>query len=148
MANRKSRPSQAGEVRVNRTVSAHTTATRDGFEIPTLKVPVPFQGFIDFVRQQGVVGIGVGFVVGVSASTLIKSIVTNILNPIIGLLTGGINLSQKTACLNSMDGICKNTLNYGQVISDIISFLAILFVVYFLVKGLRLEKLDKPKDKK
>ncbi len=148
MAERKSRRSKDEGVRVNRTVSAHYVQTKDGFEIPILKVPKPFQGFIDFVRKQGVVGLGVGFVVGTSASVLIKSIVSNILNPIIGLLTGGIDLGQKTICLNSAAGVCKNTLNYGQVISDIITFAAILAVVYFVVKSLRLDKIDKPKETK
>jgi len=127
--------------RLNQTIVApHQT------ELPPLHVPKAFKGFIDFVRTQGVVGLGVGFVVGTAANTLIRSIVTNLVNPIVGLATGGINLSQKTACLNSVGGVCKNTLNYGQVVSDIITFLVILAVVYFVVKGLKLDKLDKTKE--
>lgn len=145
---RKTHRSKDGEVRLHRTVSAHSARTSSGFEIPPLKVPKPFQGFVDFVREQGVVGLGVGFVVGTSATVLIKSIVNNILNPFIGLLTGGIDLGQKVVCLNSVDGVCRNTLNYGQVISDLITFMAILAVVYFVVKGLKLDKLDKPKESK
>ena len=99
MAERKVRRSNDGEVKLNRTVSAHTTLTRDGLEIQTMKVPKIFQGFIDFIREQGVVGVGVGFIVGTSAVVVIKSIVSNLVNPIIGLVTGGIDLSQKTACL-------------------------------------------------
>lgn len=148
MAIRKSRSSRSDEVRLNRNMSTNTTYTNTGAEIPILKVPAPFQGFINFVREQGVVGLGVGFVVGTAANTLIRSIVTNLLNPFIGLLTGGIELNQKTVCLNSVGGVCKNTLNYGQVISDILTFLLILVVVYFVVKSLKLDKLDKKKDPK
>ena len=147
MAERKARSSNHGEVRINRTVSAHTY-TQEDRAIPTLKVPKVFQGFIDFIREQGVVGVGVGFIVGTSAVVLIKSIVTNLVNPFIGLLTGGIDLSQKTACLDSVNGVCKNTLNYGQVLSDLIYFMLILLVVYLIIKILRLEKLDKPKKSK
>jgi large conductance mechanosensitive channel len=137
-----------GEVRVNRTVVSEYSS-RHGSGLPSLKVPRPFQGFINFVREQGVVGIGVGFVIGSSAAVLIKSIVTNLLNPLIGVVMGGTNLATKTICLNSKGIVCQNTLNYGQVISDIVSFLLILVVVYFVIKGLRLEKLDKEKtDKK
>ncbi len=117
-------------------------------ELPPLHVPKPFAGFIDFVRTQGVVGLGVGFIIGTSANTLIRSIVTNLINPVVGFLTGGIDLGQKVVCLNSVNGVCKNTINYGQIISDFITFFAILIVVYFIVKGLKLDKLDKPKDSK
>ncbi|HEY5268531.1 MAG TPA: MscL family protein [Candidatus Saccharimonadales bacterium] len=148
MATRRKHRVNTGEVRVNRTVIQSSRSTRNS-GLPSLKVPRPFQGFVNFIREQGVVGIGVGFVIGSSAAVLIKSIVSNLLNPLIGLVMGGTNLANKVVCLNSKAGVCENALNYGQVISDIISFLLILAVVYFVIKGLRLEKLDKEKvDKK
>jgi large conductance mechanosensitive channel len=115
------------------------------FEIEELKVPRPFQGFIDFIREQGVVGLGVGFVVGTSASTLVKSIVTNIFNPLIGLALGSNSLSQKAVCLRHGAKSCAAELSYGMVISDLITFVLILFLVYFLIRGMRLEKIDKKK---
>jgi large conductance mechanosensitive channel len=121
---------------------------RHNSSLPTLKVPKPFQGFINFIREQGVVGIGVGFVVGTSAAVLIKSVVTNLVNPLIGVVMGGADLSSKVICLSTKSGICRNSLNYGQVISDILSFILILAVVYFVIKSLRLEKLDKEKPEK
>src|SRR5665213_3644859 len=124
MAERRKPRVNTGEVRVNRTVAQPSTSARSS-GIPTLKVPRPFQGFVNFVREQGVVGIGVGFVIGSSAAVLIKSIVTNLLNPLIGVLMGGTNLATKVVCLSSKVGVCRNTLNYGSVISDIISFLLI-----------------------
>lgn len=148
MALRRKRRVNNGEVRINRTVSPDHNG-RHNSELPPLRVPRPFQGFFNFVREQGVVGIGVGFVIGSSAAVLIKSIVTNLINPLIGVVMGGTNLANKTICLNSRTNVCQNTLNYGQVISDIVSFLLILVVVYFVIKVLRLEKLDKEKaDKK
>lgn len=149
MATRKAKRQPAKRiVRVNRTVPARSIHTRSDPAIPSLKVPSPFQGFINFVREQGVVGLGVGFIVGTSANALIKSIVNNLLTPVIGMLTGGVDLSQKAMCINSVGGVCKNSLHYGQVLSDIITFLVILAVVYFLVKSLKLDKLDKPKASK
>lgn len=127
-------------VRVNRAISAEPP------KLPPVKVPHPFQGFVNFVREQGVVGLGVGFIVGTSANTLIKSVVTNILTPIIGFATGGIDFGKKAVCLNSAAGVCKNPLNYGQVISDTITFLAILLVVYIVIKRLKLDRLDKAKE--
>jgi large conductance mechanosensitive channel len=115
------------------------------FEVQELRVARPLQGFIDFVREQGVVGLGVGFVVGTAASTLVKSIVTNIFNPLIGLAIGGDNLAQKSLCLKQGAKVCVSTLSYGQVLSDLITFLLILFLVYFLIRGMKLEKIDKKK---
>jgi|GEM_PF-601644 len=148
MAERRKPRVNVGEVRINRTVVQQSTTVRNP-GLPILKVPRPLQGFVNFIREQGVVGIGVGFVIGSSAAVLIKSIVTNLLNPLIGVVLGGTNLASKVVCLSSKAGVCQNTLNYGSVLSDIISFLLILVVVYFVIKGLRLEKLDKEKaDKK
>lgn len=145
MAERHSRNQDDGtaKTRVNKTIAADY---HDAVEFPPLRVPKAFVGFIDFIRTQGVVGLGVGFVVGTAANTLVKSFVTNLFNPIIGLFTGGINLSKKVVCLNSAGGVCKNTLNYGQVISDIITFLIILLAVYVVIKSLKLDKLDKAKQ--
>jgi large conductance mechanosensitive channel len=115
----------------------------DIFEFQELKVPRPFQGFINFIREQGVVGLGVGFVVGTSASSLVKSIVTNLFNPLVGVLMGGNDLDKKAVCLQSGAKACSNPLNYGQVVSDLITFTLVLFLVYLLIKGMKLEKVDK-----
>jgi large conductance mechanosensitive channel len=140
----KRKKSAERSVRVNRTISSAESTSHK--QLPPLKVPAPFQGFIDFIREQGVVGIGVGFIIGSSANTLVHSVVTNLLNPVIGLLTGGINLTEKVVCLKSAKGVCKDPFNYGTVISDLMTFLIILLVVYMVIKSLRLDKLDKKKD--
>ncbi len=120
---------------------------RDGFDLQDLHVVRrPFQGFVTFVREQGVIGLGVGFVVGTSASTLVKSIVTNIFNPLVGLAMGGNNLGQRTVCLQQGAKKCADTLSYGQVVSDLITFLLILFLVYVLVRGMKLDRVDKKKS--
>jgi large conductance mechanosensitive channel len=104
------------------------------------------QEFAEFIRQQGVVGLAVGLTVGVAVTALVNSIVTNLVNPIIGLvLPGTENLNSKYICLDSVNDVCTNKLNWGAVVSALISFLTIALVVYFVVHGLRLDKLDKKK---
>lgn len=103
--------------------------------------------FMLFVRQQGVVGLAVGLVMGSAIKGVVDSMVTNILNPIIGLLTGGVNLNDKYVCLaHDTAGACANRMAYGSFISTLISFVAILAVVYFGVRALKLDKLDISKD--
>jgi large conductance mechanosensitive channel len=110
---------------------------------PPVKAPGWLQGFVDFVREQGVVGLAVGLILGVAAKSLIDSLVNNLFNPIIGLLTGGVTLNRKTLCiLHQTNGACKTSLGYGQFLSDLISFLIVAFLVYFVVKSLKLDRLD------
>ncbi|OGL25151.1 hypothetical protein A2884_00160 [Candidatus Saccharibacteria bacterium RIFCSPHIGHO2_01_FULL_48_12] len=104
--------------------------------------------FMNFIREQGVVGLAVGLTVGVAVTAFVNSFVTNIINPIIGMiLPGTSNLGAKYICLDSVDGICTNKLNWGIAVSSLISFLTIALVVYFVVHGLRLDRLDRKREK-
>lgn len=121
----------------------------DGTEVtitfPPVKAPKWLQGFTDFVREQGVVGLAVGLILGIAAKSVVDSLVANIFNPLIGLLYGGGDFSAKYACLKSVDGVCQSKLGYGNFINTIISFLIVAAAVYFLVKSLKLDKIDKKK---
>lgn len=104
-------------------------------------------GFMDFVREQGVVGLAVGLAIGTAATVFVKSIVDNLINPLIGwLLPGGSDLASKYHCLDSVAGECVNRLGWGAVASNLISFLSVAAVIYFVVKGLKLDRLDKKKE--
>jgi large conductance mechanosensitive channel len=93
-----------------------------------------------------VIGLAVGLILGVAGKSVVDSIVANVFNPIIGVLTGGVDLADRFICIKSDANVCISKVNYGQVISDIISFTIILALVYFIVKGLKLERLDKKKS--
>jgi large conductance mechanosensitive channel len=113
--------------------------------LPPVHAPKFLQGFVDFVRTQGVVGLAVGLVLGVAAKSVVDSLVNNIFNPIVGLFGGGGDLGDKFICMKTVASECSNKLGWGQVISDLISFMIVAAVVYFVVKGLKLDKLDKQK---
>ncbi len=98
------------------------------------------QGFINFIREQGVVGLAVGFILGGAVSKLVTAIVTDIVNPILGLALGTV-AGLKAATLN----IGSAQIMYGDLASVFIDFLTVSLVVYYIVKGLGLDKLDKPK---
>jgi len=116
-------------------------------KIPTAKVKGTFSGFIDFIREQGVVGLAVGLVLGVAAKSVVDALVQNIFNPIVGALSGSPDLSSKFICLRHNEiGECGSKLGYGNVINSLLSFLIVAGVVYFVVKSLKLDRLDKKKD--
>ncbi|MFZ1323829.1 MAG: MscL family protein [Candidatus Saccharimonadales bacterium] len=106
------------------------------------------KGFMNFIREQGVVGLAVGLAIGTASTVFVKSIVDGVITPIIGwLLPGGTDLPSMYLCLDKdAGGQCINRLSYGAVLASFISFIAVAAVIYFVVKGLKLDKLDKKKD--
>lgn len=113
--------------------------------IPVIKAPGWMQGFVDFVREQGVVGLAVGLTLGIAAKSVVDSLVANIFNPLIGVMAGGESLGSKFVCLKRAGGECTSKIGYGQLASDTLSFVIVLAIVYFVVKGLKLDRLDKKK---
>jgi large conductance mechanosensitive channel len=108
--------------------------------VPSLKAPHWLQGFVDFVREQGVVGLAVGLVLGTQIKTLVDQLVISFVNPLVGLLLpGGGSLQEKAF------GINDQTFKWGAFVSQLISFLIVAAIIYFVVKGLKLDKLDKKK---
>lgn len=96
-------------------------------------------GFIDFIREKGVVGLAVGFLVGGAVSKMVTALVTDIINPLIGVALGSVDLAERKLMIGSVE------LLWGHFISAFVDFLVVAAVVYFGVKLLRLDKLDKPK---
>lgn len=98
------------------------------------------KGFIEFIREQGVMGLAVGFILGGAVSKVVTSFVTDIINPLlsIGLGAAG-NLRDAYIRIGSIK------IMWGGFVSNLIDFLVIALVVYFGVKLLRLEKLYKKK---
>lgn len=98
------------------------------------------KGFIDFIREQGVVGLAVGFILGGAVSKVVSSLVTDIINPVLGIVLGAAgNLSEAYLEVGS------SKLMWGSFVNTIVDFAVIALVVYFGVKGLKLDKLDKKK---
>ncbi len=98
------------------------------------------KGFMDFIREQGVVGLAVGFILGGAVSKIVSSLVDNIINPLVGALLGKVALVDKAVNIGSV------SLKYGAFISTFVDFLIIAAVVYFGVKALGLDKLDKKSE--
>lgn len=102
------------------------------------------KGFMDFVRTQGVVGLAVGLAIGTQAADLVKNIVASLITPLVDLVVGKNGLKGLSYTMHV--GNRATTFTIGLLIDSLIRFLAIAFVIYFVVKGLKLDKLDKKKD--
>lgn len=100
-----------------------------------------FKDFVEFIRKQGVVGLAVGFILGGAVSKLVSAIVTDLINPLLGII-----LCQTGALKSAYFAIGPAKIMWGDFVSVLIDFLVIALVVYFGVKILKLDKLDKPKQ--
>ena len=113
--------------------------------IQTPHVSKRLGGFVEIVRQQGVVGLAIGLVLGTQVKTLVDQMVASFINPFLGLvLPGGGSLTEKRFHL-SLYGK-KEEFLWGAFVAQLISFVVVAAIIYFVFKGLKLDKLDKPKS--
>lgn len=101
-------------------------------------------GFVDFIRERGVVGLAIGLAIGTAASGLVTQIVNAVIVPTINLIIGKEGLDGLNTTINI--GNHSEAFMFGDLTEAFIRFLAIAAVIYFVVKGLRLDRLDKKKD--
>lgn len=103
------------------------------------------QGFVDFLREQSVVGLAIGLVLGTQAKVLVDQLIASFINPLVGLLLPGQGtLKDKIFTLN-WDGKTAS-FGWGAFVVSILTFVVVAAVVYFVFKGLKLDRLDKKKE--
>ncbi len=98
------------------------------------------KGFITFIREQGVMGLAVGFILGGAVSKVVTSLVNDLINPLVGIFLGRAGELKK---IFLQIGPAK--IMWGNFLNSFIDFTIIAVVVYFGVKGLGLDKIDKKK---
>lgn len=90
-----------------------------------------------------VVDMAVGFILGGAFSTIVKSMVDDVIMPPIGLLLGGVDFSDlKIVLKEGVEGtvaaaaVAEVAINYGQFINNVISFLIVAMCLFFIIKGM------------
>lgn len=99
--------------------------------------------FKEFAIKGNVVDMGVGIVIGAAFTSIVNSFVGDIINPIIGVLTGGIDFSNLFLNLGGGDypslaaakAAGAATVNYGLFINAIVSFLIVAWVLFLVIKA-------------
>ena len=102
-------------------------------------------GFINFIREQGVVGMAVGLAIGTAAGDMVKKLVTAFIDPLVQLIVGSQQGLQSASFTVEVAGR-KGEFLYGAFVSSLITLIAVAFVVYAIIHFLKLDKLDKKKD--
>ncbi len=93
--------------------------------------------FVDFLQTFGVIGLAIGFIIGVAASAVVNSLVKDIINPIVGLFLPSGNLSSLNATVPSPVSGKPSVFLYGDFISQILYFIIIALVVFVMYKQLK-----------
>jgi large conductance mechanosensitive channel len=80
--------------------------------------------FLEFLRTYGIIGLAIGVIIGGKANDLVKAVVDGLLMPIVAMATGGKDLTS----LNT------ETFKFGDVLSALINFLIVAFLVFWFAK--------------
>jgi large conductance mechanosensitive channel len=100
--------------------------------------------FKEFAIKGNVLDMAVGIIIGGAFGTIVKSLVSDVIMPPVGVLLGGVDFSNLFVVLGHggpFDSLSAAqeagaaTLNYGLFINNCISFLIVAFAVFFLVRG-------------
>ena len=109
-----------------------------------------FAEFKTFAMRGNVMDMAIGVVIGAAFGKITTSIVNDIIMPLIGLVTGGIDLTQWNILLNSAAvaaGADPVTLGIGNLLAVILDFIIVAFAMFLLVKTMnKLASLKKKEE--
>ena len=103
------------------------------------------QEFREFAVKGNVVDMAVGIIIGGAFGTIVKSLVSDVIMPPIGLLLGGVDFTDlfvvlrgegEFATLAEATAAGAVTINYGVFINNVVSFMIVAFAVFMLVKSI------------
>ena len=95
-----------------------------------------FSEFKTFAMRGNVMDLAVGVVIGGAFGLIINSLVGDVIMPIIGIFTGGINFSGLSYSVNDA------VIAYGKFIQSIVSFGIIAFALFIIIKAMNAAKVD------
>ncbi|SDO09040.1 large conductance mechanosensitive channel [Lutimaribacter pacificus] len=103
-----------------------------------------FQEFKDFIAKGNVMDMAVGIIIGAAFTAIVTSLVGDLINPIIGLFTGGLDFTNnyvvlagevpEGASLEAAREAGAAVFAYGAFLMAVVNFLIIAFVVFMLVR--------------
>jgi large-conductance mechanosensitive channel len=101
-------------------------------------------GFGDFLREQSVIGVGIGLVLGTQVKTVVDTIMKSLVNPVTTLfLPGQQSLTDKAITIHL--GARSAPIGWGAIVYNVLSFIIVAALVYAMYKTLKLDKLAKKK---
>jgi large conductance mechanosensitive channel len=103
--------------------------------------------FKEFAMRGNVVDMAVGIVIGGAFGKIVSSFVGDVIMPAVGMLTGGVDFSEKVIILKEKTAdAAAVTINYGTFINTVIDFVIIAFAIFMVIKALN--KMKKKEEEK
>ncbi len=98
--------------------------------------------FKSFISRGNVIDLAVGIIIGAAFTGIVNSLVSDIIMPIIGYFSSGIDFSDRFISISGGEYLTLKdakaagaaTVNYGVFINTVINFLIVAFAVFLLVK--------------
>lgn len=98
--------------------------------------------FKAFIARGNVLDLAVGIIIGAAFSSIVSSLVDNVIMPLIGLLMGGIDFSSLSIIVGDA------VIEYGIFIQRVVDFLIIAFSIFFFIRVINSFKKNKQKQRK
>ncbi|HAL74676.1 MAG TPA: large conductance mechanosensitive channel protein MscL [Clostridiales bacterium] len=95
--------------------------------------------FKKFILRGNVIDLAIAVVLGAAFGAIVNGLVNDIIMPIIGWLTAGVDFSAFKIILSAADEVLGKpevAITYGHLIQVILQFLIIAIVIFFIVKGI------------
>ncbi len=120
-----------------------------------------FKEFKKFIMRGNVMDLAVGVIIGGAFQKIVTSLVNDLIMPLVGLVTGGVNFNDRFAILRAPEGVDTalittldlakengvTTFNYGAFITTVLDFIIMAFVIFLFVKGInKLSDMTKKKE--
>ena len=94
--------------------------------------------FKEFAMKGNVMDMAVGVIIGGAFGKIVSSLVNDILMPLIGIVTGGIDFTGLKATIGEAN------ITYGQFIQNVIDFIIVAFCIFLMIKGMN--KMNRKKE--
>lgn len=94
--------------------------------------------FKEFAMKGNVLDLAVGVVIGGAFGKIVTSLVNDIIMPIVGVLTGGLDFKGLKLVINS-----SLTINYGMFMQNVVDFIIVSFSIFIFIKGINKLKREK-----
>ena len=110
--------------------------------------------FRDFAIRGNVIDLAVGIIIGAAFTTIVNSLVNDLIMPPLGLLIGGVDFSSffvtlkggSYPTLDAAKGAGAVTVNYGLFINAVIRFVIVAFAIFILVKQINRLQREEPAE--
>ena len=116
------------------TKKQNKSTKKSALKLKAVDPKAQFAGFKKFIKDQGLIGMAIGLILGTASGDLVKYLINNIIMPTLGFILGSAEgLKGVVWNMGKTPAGKEAVLSYGAFLNDVINFLVIAFVVYFVL---------------